>query len=393
MSETVPPNLPPKWKRICIHIVDLVGSFIPPIDAVRKSWIWITSEIKEGAADMIKGWHLFLFIGAIIGCVCFYAGCEVEKFYARPIDNPLEKGTHNLIKSSDTKTADLDEHDERLSQMAYDDGQAAHSSLVSHDWENFVKHAEESYVLNFQLSTRNPKNWIFAAKSAGALVDSYSHFEKKENDIKLAQDAIVAINRISLNLISSTNSPEIKPAVELFNKLAKSHPDTYYAITNVEKTTISGQGAPSDTTAKQWFIKILNVETRLRSPNPLANPPAGSPRSIDTPKFRFVAEVNGAKFAFPVQDIWADTDALSGETWPIDASAKTWTINFSGWIMRSNNPAMIYKMGSENPPDIFDISQFPMTEEADHEISVQDVANMVRGMTTTAIIHFTITNR
>jgi len=108
MSETDSPNRPPAWKRLWIHLVDLLSSFIPIIDAVRKSWIWIKSEIKEGAADMRKGWHLFLFVGAVIGCVCFYAGCEFEKLYSRRGDNPkgrinqwqppeLEKITHQVL--------------------------------------------------------------------------------------------------------------------------------------------------------------------------------------------------------------------------------------------------------------------------------------------------------
>lgn len=89
MPEPETPNSPPPWKRLCALFAELASKLYPVVDVLRTIWGWVADEIREGAGDMRKGWHLFLLLAVLEGCICFYAGCEVQEFFDRPAPSKI----------------------------------------------------------------------------------------------------------------------------------------------------------------------------------------------------------------------------------------------------------------------------------------------------------------
>jgi|SRR5665213_213629 len=121
-----PSNRPTPIKRLGLLLLDLLLLFVPILNACRKSLVWIKIEIKDGASDMRRGWHLFSFIAIVIGCLCFYAGCKIQKFYDRPIDKSTSlKQRAQLLANQLTDFADEMDNDKvptnlRLYQNEWD---------------------------------------------------------------------------------------------------------------------------------------------------------------------------------------------------------------------------------------------------------------------------------
>jgi len=71
----------------------LASSFNPFIDAARKHAAYI-SAVENGGGSVKKAWYRFSFFVAVISIGCFYAGCEVQKFYDQPTADSKEKIIH-----------------------------------------------------------------------------------------------------------------------------------------------------------------------------------------------------------------------------------------------------------------------------------------------------------
>ena len=69
---------PTKWQKRWIHIIDVLSSFNPFIDAARKHAIYIEEHESEGF-DVKKAWYRFSFFVIIAGGFAFAGGCEIQE--------------------------------------------------------------------------------------------------------------------------------------------------------------------------------------------------------------------------------------------------------------------------------------------------------------------------
>jgi hypothetical protein len=127
-----------------------------------------------------------------------------------------------LSTDGDLDISSYSENDQvlyRKACAAREDGSFSKNKLK---WDKAAKYYEESYMDFLKLAIRHSSACPFAADQAGNIASAYRNIGIDES---VADDAKYAISHIKANSVLNTNDPEMKPAVDLYNKLKNKYPN------------------------------------------------------------------------------------------------------------------------------------------------------------------------